>query len=222
MKLDPSRPILYLITRGETTKTTTAAGQEFKDIIEQVSTAVVAGIDLIQLREKRLPARVLFELTRQSAALTRDTATRLLVNDRADIAAGAGADGVHLTGQSIDASNIRRTFGDNFVIGVSTHSFEEARAAKQVGANFAVFGPVFDTASKRHYGTPIGVKELSHVTRKLGEFPVLALGGLTIDNFDLCLNAGASGVAGISLFGKSHELKQIVARIKSGGSGDED
>lgn len=222
MKLDPSRPILYLITRGGTTETTTAASQEFKDIVEQVSTAVVAGIDLVQLREKRLPARVLFELTRHAAALTRDTATRLLVNDRADIAAGAGADGVHLTGQSIDASNIRRTFGDNFVIGVSTHSFEEARAAKQVGANFAVFGPVFDTPAKRPYGTPIGVEELSHVTRKLGEFPVLALGGLTMDNFDLCLNAGARGIAGISLFGKSHELKQIVARIKSGGSGDED
>ena len=221
MKFDPSRPILYLITRGETTETTTAASQEFKDIVEQVSTAVVAGIDLVQLREKRLPARVLFELTRQAAALTRNTATRLLVNDRADIAAGADADGVHLTGQSIDSSNIRRTFGDNFVIGVSTHSFEQARAAKQVGANFAVFGPVFATPSKRHYGTPIGVEQLFHVTRELGEFPVLALGGLTMDNFDLCLNAGASGIAGITVFGKLHELKQIVARIKNGGSGDE-
>lgn len=221
MKLDPSRPILYLITRGGTTETTTSASQEFKDIVEQVSAAVVAGIDLVQLREKRLSARVLFELTRHAAALTRDTATRLLVNDRADIAAGAGADGVHLTGQSIDASNIRRTFGDNFVIGVSTHSFEEARTAKQGGANFAVFGPVFDTPSKRYYGAPIGVAELSHVTRKLGDFPVLALGGLTTDNFALCLNAGATGIAGISLFGKSHELKNIVTRIKNGGSGDE-
>lgn len=222
MKLDPSRPILYLITRGETTETTTAASQEFKDIVEQVSTAVVAGVDLVQLREKRLSARVLFELTRYAAAVTGDSATRLLVNDRADIAAGAGADGVHLTGQSIDASNIRRTFGDNFLIGVSTHSLAEVRAAEQVGASFVVFGPVFDTPSKRHYGGPIGVTELSHVTRKLGRFPVLALGGLAIDNFELCLNAGAAGIAGISLFGKSHELKKIVARIKNGGSGDED
>lgn len=218
MKPDPSRPILYLITRGGTTETTTAASQEFKHIVEQVSAAVVAGIDLIQLREKRLPARVLFELTWHAATLTRDTATRLLVNDRADIAAGAGADGVHLTSQSIDASNIRRTFGDNFVIGVSTHSYAEARAAKQRGANFAVFGPVFDTPSKRRYGAPVGVAELLQVTRKLGDFPVLALGGLTIDNFEPCLNAGATGIAGISLFGKSHELKKIVARIKKGGN----
>ena len=216
MKLDPSRPILYLITRGATTETATAASLEFKQIAEQVSMAVVTGIDFVQLREKRLPARVLFELTRRAVALTRDTATRLLVNDRADIAAAAGANGVHLTTRSLDAATIRRTFGDDFVIGASTHSVEQARAAAEGGASFAVFGPVFDTSSKRDYGRPVGLGELATVTRKLGDFPVLALGGLNMDNFALCLNAGARGIAGISLFNQSQDFKTIAARIKNG------
>ncbi len=216
MKLDPSKAILYLITRGATTESTTADSPEFTQIIEQVSAAVAAGIDLVQLREKRLNARVLFELTRQAAALARGTATRLLVNDRADIAAAAGADGVHLTKQSIDAATIRRTFGNNFVLGASTHSIEEARTARTDGADFIVFGPVFETASKREYGAPVGVEKLSNVTRELADFPVLALGGITMDNFALCLSADARGVAGISLFSQPQNLKSIAARIKNG------
>jgi thiamine-phosphate pyrophosphorylase len=216
MKLDLSKAILYLITRGATTESTTAGSPEFKQIIEQVLAAVTAGIDLVQLREKRLSGRVLFELTQQTAALTRGTPTRVLVNDRADIAAGAGADGVHLTTRSIEAATIRRTFGNNFVIGASTHSVAEARTARTGGADFIVYGPVFETASKREYGMPVGVKELSNVTRALADFPVFALGGVTMDNFALCLNAGARGVAGISLFGQSQNLKSIAARIKNG------
>jgi thiamine-phosphate pyrophosphorylase len=216
MKLDPSKPILYLITRGATTETTTADSPEFKQIIEQVSAAVAAGIDLVQLREKRLSARVLSELTRQASVLTRDTATRVLVNDRADIAAVTGADGVHLTTRSIDAATIRRTFGDDFLIGASTHSFEEARAAQEAGADLIVFGPVFDTSAKREYGAPVGVEKLSRVTRELGDFPVLALGGVTMENVARCLNAGARGIAGISLFGQPQLLAGIAAQIKNG------
>jgi thiamine-phosphate pyrophosphorylase len=216
MKLDLSKAILCLITPGATTESTTVDNPEFKQIIEQVSAAVAAGIDLVQLREKRLSARVLFELTRQTVALTRGTATRLLVNDRADIAAGAGADGVHLTTRSIDAATIRRTFGNKFVIGASTHSVEEARTARTDGADFIVFGPVFETASKREYGAPVGVEELSNVTQELADFPVLALGGVTMDNFALCLNAGARGVAGISLFRQPQTFKSIAAQFKKG------
>lgn len=216
MNLDPSRPILYLITRGATTETTTPNSLEFKQTIEQVSAAADRGIDLIQLREKRLSGGVLFELTRRAVALTRGTATRLFVNDRADIAAGAGADGVHLTQQSMDTATIRRTFGIDFGIGASTHSVEEARKARTGGADFIVFGPVFETASKREYGAPVGVRKLSQVTRELADFPVLALGGITMDNFALCLNAGARGVAGISLFSQPQNLKSIAARIKNG------
>ena len=216
MKLNLSKPILYLITRGATTEAATADSPEYKEIVKQVSAAISAGIDLIQIREKRMTARTLFQLTRQSVGLTRGTVTRVLVNDRADIAAAAGAAGVHLTTRSIDAATIRRIFGSDFVIGVSTHSVDEARSAKEAGADFIVFGPVFDTSSKREYGAPVGVEELSNVTGKIGDFPMLALGGVTMDNFALCLNAGARGIAGISLFNQPQNLKCIAVRIKNG------
>jgi thiamine-phosphate pyrophosphorylase len=218
MKSELSKPILYLITPGATTEATTTRSPEFKQIINQVSAAVAAGIDLVQLREKRLSARALFELTRQAVALTQDSRTRVLVNDRADIAAGANAAGVHLTRRSVDAATIRRTFGDAFVIGVSTHSGEEARAAKEAGAHFIVFGPVFETVSKREHGAPLGLERLSDVARELADFAVLALGGITVDNFSLCLNCGAAGIAGISLFSRPFELGNVVAQIKNGVS----
>jgi len=216
MKLNLSKPILYLITRGATTEATTTDSPEYKEIVEQVSAAISAGIDLIQIREKRMTARILFELTGQSVELVRGTATRVLINDRADIAAGAGADGVHLTTRSIDAATIRRVFGNDFVIGVSTHSVDEARLAKEAGADFIVFGPVFDTSSKREYGAPVGVEKLSNVTGEVDDFPVLALGGVTMDNFALCLNAGAHGVAGISLFSQLQAFASIAAQVKNG------
>jgi len=214
MKFGQSKPILYLITRGATNEATTPDSLEFRQIIDSASAAAAAGIDLIQLREKRLSARVLFELARQTVALTQGSATLVLVNDRADVAAGAGAHGVHLTTQSIDAAAIRRTFGNDLLIGASTHSLDEARKAKQAGADFIVFGPVFDTVSKREFGAPVGLAELANVTRELADFPVLALGGVVIDNFAQCLNVGARGIAGITLFGKTQQLHSVAAEIR--------
>ena len=214
MKLDLSKLILYLITPGATTEATTPDSPEFKQIIQQVSAAVAAGIDLIQLREKRLSARVLFELTRDAVLLTRGSVTRVLVNDRADIAAGAGAHGVHLTRQSIDAAIIRKTFGSEFLIGVSTHSVDEVRAAKLAGADSVVFGPVFETVSKREYGPALGLQQLARVTSELADFPVLALGGITPENARDCVPAGAAGIAGISLFEKTTGLADLVAKIR--------
>lgn len=176
--------------------------------------AVAAGIDLVQLREKQLTPCLLFELTRQAAAVTRGSRTRLLVNDRADIALSAGADGVHLTTESIDSAMIRQAFGSDLLIGVSTHSLPEARAARDGGANFAVYGPVFATVSKQIYGPPVGAAQLGHVARDLGEFPVLALGGVTTENAAECLQAGASGIAAISLFEDSSRVAEVAAKLR--------
>ena len=213
MRFDLSKPILYLITRGASTETTTRDSPEFRHILKQVSAAVAAGIELIQLREKRLTAHVLFELSEQSAALTCGSATRLLVNDRADVAAAAGADGVHLTTQSIDAATIRRTFGKDFLIGVSTHSLAEAEVAKEVGADFVVFGPVFRTSSKENYGPPAGLGKLEGAAKQLAPFPVLALGGIDVTNALECLRAGAGGIAGISLFEDFERLDEIARTL---------
>jgi thiamine-phosphate pyrophosphorylase len=217
MPLNPSKPILYLITRGATTEATRPNAPEFAQILNQVSAAVAAGIDLIQIREKRLTARVLFELVAQAAKLTRGTRTRLLVNDRGDIAAGAGADGVHLTTQSLDAAIIRKTFGAEFLIGASTHSLPEATSARDHGADLAVFGPVFETDSKLQFGSPKGLEELSRVVRELRDFPVLALGGVSLANAADCVAARASGIAGISLFDKPENFSSLFAAISEAG-----
>jgi thiamine-phosphate pyrophosphorylase len=194
MPLNLPRPITYTITSGTTTP------QTIPDILRFLEAIVKAQIPLFQIREKSLPARVLYELTERAVEITRGSNTRLLVNDRADIARAAGADGVHLTARSLPADVVRNICGPEFVIGVSTHSLAEARAAQAAGADFVVFGPIFDTESKRAFGEPQGLEKLREVTRALGDFPVIAIGGVTRENFASCIAAGASGIAGISMF----------------------
>jgi len=220
MTLNLPKPILYLITRGATTEAATPESEEFRNILAQSSAAVAAGIQLIQIREKRLTARVLFELTAGVVATTRGSSTRVLVNDRADIAAGAGAQGVHLTTQSLGADVVRRAFGENFLIGASTHSLSEARVAYRLGADFAVFGPVFPTPAKEKYGAPTGLGKINEATRELASFPLIALGGISLDNVNECLRAGASGVAGISLFSEPSRLATTVEMIRNSVEND--
>lgn len=212
MSLNLPKPILYLITRDATTEATTPDSEEFRNILQQVSAAVAAGIQLIQIREKRLTALVLFELTAAAVALADGSSTLVLVNDRADIAAGAGADGVHLTTRSLAPEVIRKSFGAAFLIGASTHSRAEVRVACEQGVDFAVFGPIFPTASKEKYGAPLGPESLSEAVEGLS-FPLIALGGISLDNANQCLRAGASGIAGITLFGESNTLKKTVETI---------
>jgi len=149
------------------------------------------------------------------ARITRGTVTKLLVNDRADIARAAGADGVHLTTRSLTAEVIREACGPEFLIGVSAHSLAEARAARRLGANFAVFGPVFETESKLGFGEPQGLKKLHDVVRELGDFPILAIGGVSLDNVGECFQAGAPGVAAIGLLNDAENLQTTVAEIRS-------
>jgi thiamine-phosphate pyrophosphorylase len=175
---------------------------------------VSAGVDLVQIREKNLSANVLYQLSVNAAAITRGSATKLLINDRADIAAAVGADGVHLTTTSLLPEVVRRTFGDDFLIGVSTHSLEEAGNARRGGADFVVFGPVFETGSKRQYGEPRGLKHLAQVAAALAPFPVVALGGLTINNVAACIQAGAQGIAAIGMLNDPQGLGQVVSAIR--------
>ncbi|HEX8773153.1 MAG TPA: thiamine phosphate synthase [Pyrinomonadaceae bacterium] len=207
-------PILYLITSGETTRETTPSSEEFERIVSLTAAAVAARIHLIQLREKNLTARTLYELAARAARLTEGSDTRLLVNDRADIARAAGADGVHLTTRSLEAGVVRRAFGDDFLIGVSAHSLAEASSAERAGADFATFGPVFDTPSKRAYGQPTGLDALTEAARTLAPFPLLALGGITVENAHDALRAGADGLAAIRLFNDAQALQEIVESLR--------
>ena len=200
MPLDLPQPILYAITSGATTSQTTREDPEFASVLHLVESAIIRNIPLFQIREKRLPTRVLYELVCRAVEIMRGSATRLLVNDRFDVARAAGADGVHLTSVSLPARVVREACGTEFMIGASTHSLDEARRARDGGADFVVFGPVFETESKRAFGPPQGLEALRRVTSELQGFPVLAIGGVTLDNADSCYAAGASGFAGISWF----------------------
>src|SRR5687767_1771445 len=213
MPLKTQPPILYLITSGVTSATTTPASKEFQDILTILRAAVAANVDLFQIREKKLAARTLFELTLRAVEITAGSETRLLVNDRADIARGAGADGVHLAANSIRPEVIRRTFGEEFLIGVSTHSLAEVHKASSAGADFAVFGPVFETTSKRAYGSPVGIPALQQAAQAVAPFPVLTLGGVSLTNAWECLRAGASGIAAISLFANAASIKSVLTAI---------
>ncbi|HVQ40278.1 MAG TPA: thiamine phosphate synthase [Pyrinomonadaceae bacterium] len=176
--------------------------------------AVSAQIDLIQIREKQLSAKALYQLSTSAAGIVRGGAAKLLVNDRADVASAAGADGVHLTHSSLPPEIIRRTFGADFLIGVSTHSLAEATAASQTGADFVVFGPVFDTPSKRHYGEPLGLENLRNVASVLEPLPVVALGAVTLENALDCIEAGAAGIAAIRLLNDRLQLDRAVKEIR--------
>lgn len=208
-------PITCLITTGATVEATTGESVEFRAVLDLVGRAAAAGVPLVQLREKRLTARVLSELAARAARLTRGTGTRLLVNDRADVARAALCDGVHLTTRSLDARTVRRAFGPDFIIGVSAHTLAEARAARDGGADFALFGPIFDTPSKRPYGPPLGLETLRAATRALSPFPLVALGGVTRERARSCLDAGARGVAAIRLFADAQDLAAVVREVEN-------
>src|SRR5437016_5664654 len=125
-----------------------------------VERALAGGVDMVQIREKDLCARDLLDLTRRALALPNPYAARILVNSRIDVALAAGAHGAHLTGNSVPPQILRAICPPPFLIGVSTHSAEEVRAAQCEGADFAVFGPVFETESKLAYGPAQGLDRL--------------------------------------------------------------
>jgi thiamine-phosphate pyrophosphorylase len=218
-----ARPITYLITSGESSSATTPSSEEFGRLLALVRAAVEARVTLVQLREKELTGRVLFKLASAAAQAARGSATRVLVNDRADVARAAGCDGVHLTTSSLEASDVRRAFGEGLLIGVSAHTLQEARAGAAGGADFAVFGPVFDTPSKRAYGPPVGLEALTKVALELSPFPLVALGGVGVEESAAVLRAGAAGVAGIRLFANGQNLARIVHHIgRARGLGERD
>ena len=159
-----------------------------------VEAALRGGVRLVQLREKDLPTRELVALATELRSITRRYEAALLINDRIDVAVAVAADGVHLPASSFSVADARRLLGPRRLIAVSTHSPEDAAAAGEAGADFVVFGPVFETPSKRAYGPPVGLERLS-ATVEATKVPVFAIGGITHDRIEAIVAHGASRVA---------------------------
>ncbi len=183
------------------------------DLVTTIRAASFAGLDWIQIREKDLSGKEIRELTQQAVALSRPGVS-ILVNSRVDVALAAGVAGVHLPSDALPASAMRQLAPPDFLVGVSCHTVEEVRRAEAEGADFAVFGPVFETTSKGPYGSPQGLRMLAEVCGR-ARIPVLALGGVTIENASGCLDAGAAGIAGISLFQQSSSVEETVRALRN-------
>jgi len=195
-------------------------GEQQLRLLEKISECTAAGVDYVQLREKDLSTRALEELARKAAdAVLRGSPTKLLINSRIDVAMGCGAHGVHLPARDLPASEARAIWDRAglapAVIGVSTHSPEEVAQAEAHGADFALLGPVFE---KDGQSNPRGLDLMQRACQRpsgaVATMPVLALGGVALENAQRCLDAGAAGIAGIRLFQES-DVEGIVSALRA-------
>ena len=184
-------PRLYAITDRK------KYGEDFLGTLERI---LKKGVKMVQLREKDLKGRELYDLALEVRKLTRDYGALLLINERFDIAKAVEADGVHLPERSFPPSVVKKLFPD-MIVGFSSHSLESALYAEKEGADFVTFGPVFKTTSHPE-AKPLGTMKLKEVASKV-KIPVYALGGVTWEKIRLCYRNGAYGVAGITIF--THE-----------------
>jgi thiamine-phosphate pyrophosphorylase len=198
---------------------------EARDVLlQKVAVAAAAGVDWIQIREKDLSGKECSALTRDvlqliaNSAADLPTRARIFVNDRLDVALAVQADGVHLGEKSLPPEAARRLVNSphreiDFLIGVSCHSLEAAKIAERAGADYIFFGPVFATPAKAAYGAPLGLERLAEVCRAVA-LPVIAIGGITLENAASCLSAGAPGIAAIRLFQDASDMTAVVRALR--------
>lgn len=197
-------PYICLITKGELT--TSNFELEAPLLVDLIRDAVEDGVNMIQIREKNLPARLLGDLVSAALSAVSHSTAQVIVNDRVDVALTSGEGAVHLPQHSMSPKVVREKFGPGILIGVSTHSLAEAKSAVDADANYIVFGPVFVTPGKE---PAVGVGALSEVCEAVRPFPVLALGGIDDMNVKLVREAGAAGVAAIRSMYDSANRRRI-------------
>ncbi len=181
--------------------------------VVQAADAAAAGIDLVHVRERDLEAAALSALVAGVVAATRGSSTRVVVNDRLDVAIACGADGVHLRGDSIPAVRARALAPAGFLIACAVRTPEEAARAAEA-ADYLVAGTVFPTTSKPGMHDFLGVAGLTAIARAVA-VPVLAIGGVTPAHMSALAEAGAGGMAGIGLFAEAHRpIKEVVRQIR--------
>jgi thiamine-phosphate diphosphorylase len=187
-------PIICLVTNRRRLKDSSDAA-----LFRRVREAAEAGVSLVQVRERDVTAAGLVALVRGTVEAVSGTAARVLVNERADVAFAADAHGVHLRADSAAADRVRGISPPHWIIGRSVHTVEEALSAEREGVDYVFFGTVFPTASKAP-GHPIAGPEALRRVCTAVRIPVVAIGGVTLDNVRQVVEAGAAGVSGIGLF----------------------
>jgi thiamine-phosphate diphosphorylase len=200
-----NRPVYYYITNR--------AGLSGLPLISSIHRAIKCGVDFIQIREKDLSDQALFDLTHRAVVLAGNSKCRILVNGRADVAFAAGAHGVHLPSTGLQVCDVRKMFPLEFLIGISVHSLPEIRRACAQGVDYILMGHVFPTESKIGMGQPTGLKMLRKAC-SISTVPVLGLGGISLEKIDAVLNAGAAGIAAITLFQNKIQFAAFKRRLK--------
>jgi thiamine-phosphate pyrophosphorylase len=183
-------------------------GRRLEDV---ASEAVAGGANVVQLREKDLPSGDLYDLATSLRAALAGRAL-LLVNEQADVALAAGADGVHLPERGLPGKAVREMVGDKCIVGRSVHSVDAAVRAEQEGADFVEVGTIYETASKPG-AAPAGVELVDAVARAV-QVPVVAIGGITPENVAEVIEAGADGVAVIGSTMDADDPKQAASRLR--------
>jgi len=181
--------------------------------LEVAAAALRGGARLIQLREKTLSDRALWELAGQMRELTREHEGMLLVNDRVDIALAVGGDGVHLGEHDLPVAAARRIMGAEATIGASVSNPAEARAAEAEGATYVSLGSIFRTTSKPDAGEPVGIAAIGEI-RDAVSLPVLAIGGINCDNVEAVIRGGAAGVAVVSAIAEAEDMMAATATLR--------
>src|SRR5712664_4294372 len=214
--------LCYVTDRRSLSEAESRKAQE--TLLSKIEAAAAAGVDWIQIREKDLSGRDCGLLTREAlqraakSTASNATPTRILVNDRLDVALSEGAGGVHLRENSLPLPEAKRlvkaqALSQDFLIGVSCHSLDAGRSAASGGADYLFFGPIFSTPSKAAFGAPQGLERFAEVCRAVS-IPVLAIGGITLANASACLAAGASGIAAIRLFQDARDMSSLVQSLR--------
>ncbi len=163
--------------------------------LEQVKRFAAGGARLVQLRDKHAPARSFHEAAKEVISFAHSVGIKILINDRVDIAAAVGADGVHLGQDDLPSELARKLLGEHAIIGFSTHSLEQAISAAALPVDYIAIGPVFATATKENPDPVIGTETVRTVREAIGCIPLVAIGGINRDNYSTVLEAGASSVA---------------------------
>lgn len=203
-------PSVCVVTRGRGA----AGSDDRRRLLGRLAAAAGSGADLIQVRERQLDDRSLFEFVVEVIAAVRPFGARVLVNDRIDVALAAGADGVHLKSDGPSVTDVRAIVATGLVVGRSVHTQDEARAVEAVGGcDYLLFGTVFHSQSKPDDHRLAGLDGLRRACAAVS-LPVLAIGGITAARAREARGAGAAGVAAISLFAEAGDIAAVTAAVR--------